>query len=708
MRHIRRVLGVFVFALLAGCGAPEAARPASTLPGPGPSLVFGEAHAPEGGRLVVGFLVPSPPPERLVDLVSEEDLAAFHAAEAARDAGDPADEDEWVEELEEVPEDEEVWPFGEGWNFSSKQQAYRQQVARQVEAKTGVHVAFRDLLAAEIRDEAIVVVPRRSLGELFADEVPLLQAYVARGGRLLRDDLEVLDVGRSCPGILPESKAAVRVLTNVCLDAIRTSPLVHRLPHDPLEVLAAERHGDEVRVRLRAEPTEAILRDFDAQDVARIEDRSGGKIAFDCPDPGLDPFEHFLVATWRRGDLAWTRTWRVVDLVGTAERHLIASRTAEAGCSFAPRVLFLNSKTGAPVAGREDTLLLVDGDRIVATATGVSNAEGTLEASLPIPADRAPGYLQLLVGKKRFPVYVRSGLRLSVVTDRGVYRPDDEIHVRVMVHDVARGRPVSDAEVTLTLAKEEKVVRTSEHGIASATFRVEGGRLGQRKLEAKARGIAAESTFVIRAFETPSFLVDVDAKRFELRVGETMPVALVARHLNGTPLAGAKVWATEPGVPEARCPRGDGRRRAIRLPAHPPGARALVRSDAVRAGRRRAGGRGDRPGRARRRRRRASRDRRGRGRDDEAEADGPPLAPDQPHGAHRGRADHDRPARTGRTRLDRRRARWVGAARPLRHPRRRGRAPRARARRRTRRSARGPRLAVPQRPTVRRSLPRSW
>ena len=58
------------------------------------------------------------------------------------------------------------------------------------------------------------------------------------------------------------------------------------------------------------------------------------------------------------------RRHRIVDLVGTVDRHLLACDRVLAGGTFAARAIFEHSRTGAPVAGRAERFALERGGAV--------------------------------------------------------------------------------------------------------------------------------------------------------------------------------------------------------------------------------------------------------------------------------------------------------------------------------------------------------
>jgi len=195
-----RCPGVLVFLLLVACGGPAAAPAPADRLAPPRSVVFGDG----GGTVVVGLLLPLPEPVVYADLVPEEKLRAFEAAEAGR-----ADEREPPPEI--PPEEIIEWPEHYAW---SRRVRVLAPVAERVLAATGVRVDFREVTALECGGVPCLLAEERELSEV---EAPLLRRYVEAGGVLVRE-----------AGAFEAER-----LEAIVREAIARSPLVVRLPADP-------------------------------------------------------------------------------------------------------------------------------------------------------------------------------------------------------------------------------------------------------------------------------------------------------------------------------------------------------------------------------------------------------------------------------------------------------------------------------------------
>ncbi|MFO0932509.1 MAG: alpha-2-macroglobulin family protein [Planctomycetota bacterium] len=522
--------GIAVVAPRTGAAVPD-----RRWPGPPPSVVFGPDGAPTAGNVTVGPLVPAAPPRRLLDLVPPDVLAAFEAAEAARgDADDKPDAGPGAFDV-----DDDTARLRERADAAYQRAKVLAAVSATLLRETGVDFVFVDLLAADAHAVPLVLVDG---AVRFRGDAVALREAIRLGTRVVRTEAEGEDVGEVDPAAIhaPMRADATASLVARCRDLLRTSRAILRLPHDPLEVVEARRDGDDVVVRFRDPPAAAALHDLEDRVVATAAVAPDGTVRVRCPDPALDPFRHRLVVR-AATRVRWRAAPTVADLVGTPERRLLSADVAEVGAPFAPRVVVANSKTGLPVAGVPVRLALRQGDRVLDQAALVTDAAGTVSRALVVPADAAEGPAALLLDDTSFAIAIRGGLRLSVVVDRPLYRPDDEVHVRLMAHRAATGAPVAAREVRVKLGSVEKTVTTSAHGIASTSFHLVAAEAGPRTVVARAGDTTAEAAFAVRALELPTFTVAVEPPALTLRAGERAPVTVSARYANGTPVVGAKV-----------------------------------------------------------------------------------------------------------------------------------------------------------------------
>ena len=519
-------VGICLLALLTltACRPDEpapAAQARAALPTLGASWVAGNPEKPESGRLIVGLLLERPPSLRFARLIRKERMQAFLEAEKAgkpliaRDFG--------------IYDGDQRDPAGVSW--ATVRHRLLPDVVKRFKARfPQVDLEFRQVLPDECANLPLVLDHERDPGKREARD---LAPWQATGGILLR--------ARSS-GALAAPKFPWPDLERHLEKAMVASPLVTRLASDPLRIVAATRKGEHVHVTFADPNVSAYLGSLEGGLITEGRPNAAGQHVFHSPDPAIDPYQAFVVALYEQGDVKISRSSRLVDLVGTLERHVRLGTQARIGGVLAARVRYTNAKTKAGISGIKSEVRLRQGERVLGITRSTSNAQGHGHVQLVVPADAAPGSAVLDFGDQRFPLTILPDLRVSVVTDRTLYRQTDKIHARIMVQRAGDGHPVGETEVDLVLGDIKKKVKTSAHGIASTTIDITEMRPGRKALRARVRGMQVATAFNVRAYERPTFTVELDpVDGLALDPGQEAPVRLKATYVNGSPLIGGKV-----------------------------------------------------------------------------------------------------------------------------------------------------------------------
>jgi len=498
-------LSLLLLALACGQTKPEPAAPPRELPPLAASYVFGQE--PEGGQLVLGVLLRWEDPRVVADALPKDVFEKFVQEEAAR-----ADQDD--EEIEE-PEPEWVEDFA---SIASRYATVAADVAKQL----GVQVLLREITIEELGQAPVVVLYDT---KLTAVEDAQVAAY------------------RSAGGITVVAPSPEKLLA-ACQQALRESPRVHRLDSDPTELVKASRTEDFVMVRFATAPTDAQYVDSEGQ--VQWQDAGNATLQIPAPLDHLSLMTNRLVLSWRIDGLTLRRAWSLADLVGVVDREIETAQRAVLGGRIAFRARYKNSLTHLAVAGQTEEIKLLADGVVLSRTTATSDADGILQGSLPVPDDASPGAMELDFGDVKLPLQVRRDLRVSIVTDRALYRPTDTVHARVLVRHAPSGRAATNASISLTHSTPrgraaQRAIKTSEHGIASWSLSLVDADAGRHSVRVFAGNASATADFNIEAFEKPLFTFRLDPDHLELRSGESAPVELRAKFFNGAPMAGADV-----------------------------------------------------------------------------------------------------------------------------------------------------------------------
>jgi alpha-2-macroglobulin len=145
-------------------------------------------------------------------------------------------------------------------------------------------------------------------------------------------------------------------------------------------------------------------------------------------------------------------------------------------------------------------------------------------------------------------------LRAFLMTDRGVYRPGETVHVKGLVREVALGRaPAVPAGERVSLRVEDsrgeeilsKKIAVGEFGGFAVDLRLgAGAALGDYTVRLAAGGQTFSEAFAVEEFEKVSYEVKVGAKARHARLGAPLKLTVDAGYLFGAPVADAQVrWS---------------------------------------------------------------------------------------------------------------------------------------------------------------------
>jgi uncharacterized protein YfaS (alpha-2-macroglobulin family) len=146
----------------------------------------------------------------------------------------------------------------------------------------------------------------------------------------------------------------------------------------------------------------------------------------------------------------------------------------------------------------------------------------------------------------------------TVITDRGIVRPGEAFHAKVLVRGRAEpgGGPgdgalvaLRDRDVRLSVFGPlheaplfERTTRLTAFGTAAATFTLDqGARTGAYRIEARVEGHderAGAATFTVGDYRPPTFRVDLAAPAVDLIEKDTLRVDVAATYMFGAPAAG--------------------------------------------------------------------------------------------------------------------------------------------------------------------------
>jgi len=243
------------------------------------------------------------------------------------------------------------------------------------------------------------------------------------------------------------------------------------------------------------------------------------------------------------------------------ELRVAAPRLAREGTRYRARAFATHPLTSHPVAGVEVSgeVEFESGERkIVLKATGLTDRDGIawLDFELPreMPAD--DGEIRVKARRGDFQqeaaeeISVNNQASILVTTDKTLYQPGQQLHVRALVFDAAR-RALANQSATLKIEDPEGItvfratLQTSRFGVASVDWPIsESTRLGNYMLsleldEGQDGGSSSGQGYaVVRVsrYELPNYVVSVKTDRLYYLPGQSAEVEVRADYLFGQPV----------------------------------------------------------------------------------------------------------------------------------------------------------------------------
>lgn len=142
--------------------------------------------------------------------------------------------------------------------------------------------------------------------------------------------------------------------------------------------------------------------------------------------------------------------------------------------------------------------------------------------------------------------------RLSLFTDRGIYRPGQQVQVAAIAWHIdqraLKSNALANEQITLRLADANgrevatQKVMTDRFGKASATFTLpQSGLTGQFHLTANGAQTGTATSFSVEQYKRPTFQVEFEPYGKEYHAGDTVMLKGTAKTYSGVPVQGAKV-----------------------------------------------------------------------------------------------------------------------------------------------------------------------
>ena len=228
------------------------------------------------------------------------------------------------------------------------------------------------------------------------------------------------------------------------------------------------------------------------------------------------------------------------------------------GSQAALRVVVRDARDARPLPGAEILVSLspAEGGPAKNVFTGKTAADGTATVSFQVPEDGAES--QVLKKSRHAhslgsdvierPVTLKRDYRVLLTTDKPIYQPGQEIHVRGLALSAFDLKPASGQELEIVIAdgKGNKVFRkqltTSEFGVASTDFQLASEvNTGPYRITASLGNTSSEKTVTVEHYVLPKFSVDLTTDKPFYLPGQHVSGSLDAGYFFGKPVGGGQV-----------------------------------------------------------------------------------------------------------------------------------------------------------------------
>jgi hypothetical protein len=214
-----------------------------------------------------------------------------------------------------------------------------------------------------------------------------------------------------------------------------------------------------------------------------------------------------------------------------------------------------SARETVPLPGAEVSVRLIGKDKTETLFHGRTSAAGRIDSEIKVPALPAGNYTLEVVTKSPLgeekltrAIKLKADAKILLVSDKPIYQPGQEMHLRALVLRPYDLKPVENADLLFEIEDGKgnkvfkKTLRTSTFGVASVDFQLaDEVNQGDYHVRAEINGQRAEKTVNVKRYVLPRYKVNVTAdKRFYLPK-ETIKVELQSDYFFGKAVSGAKI-----------------------------------------------------------------------------------------------------------------------------------------------------------------------
>ncbi len=229
------------------------------------------------------------------------------------------------------------------------------------------------------------------------------------------------------------------------------------------------------------------------------------------------------------------------------------------GSTASLRVIARESVNGNPIENTDIEVKITKGDLLnryeKILYQGKTSDTGTVDVKFNVPEDIAPGEYRLII--KAGPdlieknVEIRRKAKILLTTDKPIYQPTQEIHIRALVLNPFNLKPYANENITLEVedSKSNKVFKlitqTNDYGISSAEFTLADEVLtGRYTVRALTSLDEQEKKIKVEKYVLPKYRIDFETDSDFYLPSETLKGFLSAQYFFGKAVSNANVDVT--------------------------------------------------------------------------------------------------------------------------------------------------------------------
>jgi len=261
----------------------------------------------------------------------------------------------------------------------------------------------------------------------------------------------------------------------------------------------------------------------------------------------------FLATTW------WVTNY-FVDLpnrISQNETIVLGQNHFVPGSQAALRILTRNSRDATPIGNAKITVSFeqIDGGDSIQVFNGFSNNLGNSEVFFQVPKDLGGEHTLVIQTSSglgsdliKRPISISREYKILLTTDKPIYNPGQEIHLRALALSTFDLIPGSEEEIEFVIADGKgnrvfrKKVKTSEWGVANVDFRLASEvNTGTYKISAVIGTTSSEKSVLVEYYTHPKFKISLESDKKYYLQGERVHGTLKTEYFYGKPVVGGGV-----------------------------------------------------------------------------------------------------------------------------------------------------------------------